>query len=314
MRRERQGGPTLLVDGGDALSRMSALPAEKVSAEKERSKAELILEQMGKLEYQALAVGERDLVLGLEPLKKLAREAKLTLLGANLTARDGTRPFDGHKLVTLEGAKVGIFAVAGPMPEYEVAGFTVSSAEEAAQAQAQALKKEGATFIVALLHMGYDQSLKLSANLKDVDFVIQSHDGRVSSIQLTGNTLLTGGGERGRLIGRAVFRLSGALPYVDLSEANNVREQLASLDRNLAEVKERMKNEPKQAASYNAMVENFRHRREELVARMNAKLPEGRRTVMADQVAMDDQVSNDARTKRVVDAYIEKYGSTVVQH
>lgn len=304
----------VLVDAGDALSRFQALPPDKAAGERERQKASLIVDQMGRLDYAGMAVGERDLVLGVAELRKAANKAKLPLLAANVTDKEGGRPFAPRRVVPAGDGKVGVFALVGPAPEYSAAGLSVSAPAEQAAAQVEALRREGAGFIIALLHMGYDAALTLSKDLEGVDLVIQSHDGRVSSLQPVGSSLLAGGGERGRLVGKAAFNLAGKKPYVDLSDAGSSREQLAQLDANIEQVKERIKTEPSMAGQYDAMLKNFRQRREELVSRLSAKPPSGRRTVLTEMVAMDEKVPDEGSAKKAVDAYVAKHGSTVVQH
>jgi 2',3'-cyclic-nucleotide 2'-phosphodiesterase (5'-nucleotidase family) len=63
----------------------------------------LILEAMGALGYDALAVGERDLALGVEELKKRAAAARVPLLAANLVGRDGKKPFEQRRLLKVGG-------------------------------------------------------------------------------------------------------------------------------------------------------------------------------------------------------------------
>ncbi|MFN7132233.1 MAG: 5'-nucleotidase, partial [Myxococcales bacterium] len=213
----------ILLDAGDALFRVAQLPAEGPARAKEAEKAKLIVDTMGRLGYAGMAVGERDIALGVEELKKLAAAAKLPLLAANLEDSKGKKPFVERRVVPVGAVKVGVFAVSNGL-EFQKAGLKVLHPLEVAQAQAAALRKEGAEFVVALLHLDYDASLKLTNELKGVDFAIQSHDGRVSGTQLVGSTLLVAGGERGRQVGRAKFTLAGKLPYFDLSGAKEAKE------------------------------------------------------------------------------------------
>ncbi|HCF61158.1 MAG TPA: hypothetical protein DFS52_24570, partial [Myxococcales bacterium] len=155
----------VLVDAGDALARSVRLDVEPVPTQAERRKMSFILETMGKLGYDAMAVGERDLVLGVEELKKMAAKAKVTLLAANLLDKGGKRPFEQRKLVTAGGVKVGIFAVAEGA-ELERKGLKVLPALEQANLQARALRKAGADLVVALLHQDYDSALKTAQKLQ----------------------------------------------------------------------------------------------------------------------------------------------------
>ncbi len=288
---------------------MSNLPPDGLPRRKEEDKAKLILETMGKQGYAAMAVGERDLALGLETLKKHAEAAKLPLVASNVVDAKGKHPFLERRIVTVDKIKVGVFAITNGN-EFERAGLKLLMPGEVAQKQADALRKEGAQFVIALLHLDYTTALNLSNGLKGVDFAIQSHDSRVSGTQLVGTTLLVAGGERGRQVGKAKFSLLGKLPYFDMSDAGNAREQIGYVENNIRNVEERMKADPQNKARYEPIIANFKRRKEELKAKMDAKPPAGQRWVISDFTAMDEKIKDDPAVKKTVDAFVKKFGPT----
>ena len=77
----------VVLDAGNALfkeAKPGALPNE-------RARAELLLEQMDALGTSAMAVGARDLTLGVDFLKKATKKSKMKLLSANLVDAAGDR-------------------------------------------------------------------------------------------------------------------------------------------------------------------------------------------------------------------------------
>lgn len=259
--------------------------------------------------YAAMAVGERDMTLGLAELKKLAAAAKLPLLASNVVDAKGKHPFLERRLVDVGGRKVGVFAITHGS-EFERAGLKVLEPKQVAQKQATALRKEGAQFVIALLHLDYAKSLDLANGLDGVDLAIQAHDSRTSGTQLVGKTLLAGAGERGKLVGRAKFGLKGAMPYFDLSDGANAREQLGFLEKNMEQLKQRMKNDPANKARYEPILANFERRRNELKMKMSAKPVKGQRWVLSDFAALDARVKDDPAMGKTVQAFVKKFGPT----
>jgi 2',3'-cyclic-nucleotide 2'-phosphodiesterase (5'-nucleotidase family) len=291
----------LLVDGGDAMS--PVLPSLLDPADREGTvkRAAFLLHVMGLQGYQAMAVGERDLVFAPAELKKLADQEKIALLAANLTDASGAPLFASRTVLTAGGRKVGLFAVCDGA-EYTKAGLVVKPPAEAAQAQVEALRREGAELIVGLLHMGYSQSLKVAASLKGVDFLIQADEGRSTSTQAAGGAILAAGGDRGRELGRVDFAMEGKGPLFDLSDAEQAHEQLVDLEKQMVVAKARPQKSPEDGKRQELLIAAFEKRRAELKARAEARPPPGRRTVAASFVELDASVPDDRPTSDAVAA------------
>ncbi len=114
---ERAAGlPVVLMDAGNALFREPGRPTDALAPKK----AELVLEQMEALGTVAMAVGHRDLSLGLPYLQKATRGLKkLKPLSANLVDKAGKAPFAASLVVEAGGLKVGVVGVS---PEGTPAG------------------------------------------------------------------------------------------------------------------------------------------------------------------------------------------------
>jgi len=291
----------LLVDAGDCLARLwpSAIDArDRANAE---VRAAFLLRTLGAMGYAAMAVGERDLIFSVAELKKKAAAAKVTLLAANLADAQGKRPFTERTIVNVGGRKVGLFAITEGA-EFERQGLRVLLPGDVAQVQVDALRKEGATLVVALLHTSYDAALRLAGNLKGVDFAVQAHDGRVSATQRVGETLLSGGGSRGQQLGRVTFgALEGTAPAFDLSESVQAKEQLPMVEEQVADTTRKIQAHPGEKARMEPALKAQTRRRDELKAKVAQKAPAGKRTVLAEFVTLDGAFPDDPAMKKLVD-------------
>lgn len=69
-------------------------------------------EAMKAMQYRAASLGNHDLDLGVDVLKKFVESAGITLLAANVVDREkGTRPLPGHAVIERGGVKVGVIGL-----------------------------------------------------------------------------------------------------------------------------------------------------------------------------------------------------------
>ncbi|MBI5544591.1 MAG: hypothetical protein HY901_11925 [Deltaproteobacteria bacterium] len=293
----------VLVDAGDALSRVWPSALEEKDRPNAEKRAAFLLEQMGVLGYAALAVGERELLFAPADLAKRAAQAKVALLAANLTDAKGAKPFAGRTMVTAGGRRVGIFAVCEG-GEYERAGLKVGPALEAAQAQADLLRKEGAQLVIGLLHVPYSSALHIGGSLTGVDYVVQSHDGRPVLVQQAGATVFAGGGARGQSVGRAVFSLDGKGPLFLVPDTSQVEESLREHQRQAVEMQAALEKStvPEEKVRLTRVVQAARKRTEELKATLVARPPAGRRAVKTDELRLNARVADEPAMKKAQEA------------
>ncbi|HEY3447811.1 MAG TPA: hypothetical protein VGK67_15755 [Myxococcales bacterium] len=304
MAQERAAGPVVLVDAGDALATLWPSAIEKADREVAEKRADFLLSQLGAMGYGALAVGERELVFPYAELAKKAAAAKLPLLAANLVDPEDKKPFPGRTMARAGGRRVGIFAVVDG-GEYERHQLRCKPAAGAAQAEADALRKEGAEVVVGLLHMNYDAALRVAGELKGVDYVVQAHEGRPVLVQQAGATLLVGAGQRGQVVGRAVFDLQGAGPFVKVDDPAQARVALLEQEGTIKNLKERQKASATQDERARLGVALVAAERRYEQARAQAKPPAGRRSVVTDRAALDAKVADDRKTKAAQDAALQ---------
>ncbi len=287
---EKQEGKPLILDAGNALFRAPGLDDD---ASKKRAK--FILDAMGELGTQVMAVGARDLGVGLPWLREAAKDSKVKLLSANL--RDGGKPvFDASTVLTSGKVKVGVI---GASPASTGIPPLVAVTEE--------LKKlrPKVDLVVLLAAMPYADALQLSTELKgQLDFVLQSGDSRGTPAQLSEGNVVIGSGERGRSVGKLTVNPVGKGAWVNLDQAAADKALLDGLDARMKELKERRKGitDKKALADFDATLKDFEKRRAEQAARANAAVAPGARTFKLEWLALDSALGDDeAMKKRVLE-------------
>ncbi|MES1184816.1 MAG: 5'-nucleotidase C-terminal domain-containing protein [Myxococcales bacterium] len=173
---ERERGPTLWLDSGDALEGAEVF---------RRSGGHVELELLSALGLSAMALGNHELSLGGEDLAELlATSARFPVLAANLEPRPGSE-LDGRlaasALFDVAGLQVGVVGAANPNspPNLASAGnpwrlALQSDLAAAVQAAVDDLTPR-AELVVLLSHLGLDEDHALVASTTGIDLVLGGH-------------------------------------------------------------------------------------------------------------------------------------------
>jgi 2',3'-cyclic-nucleotide 2'-phosphodiesterase (5'-nucleotidase family) len=179
-RKER---PVLLVDAGDFC-------ATKKQRDKE-IKDRYFFDALYTLDYDALAIGEQEILFGRRNLLETAEQQELPLTSANIFDRKTKKriadPYiiknvGGKKFLfmTIGGVKVGIFSVADSSLVYAADRlvreyYEVTDPRSAALEAVGELRRKGCDLVIALSHQDPDESAKLTRAVPGIDIVISSH-------------------------------------------------------------------------------------------------------------------------------------------
>ncbi|AKQ64823.1 5'-nucleotidase [Myxococcus hansupus] len=238
----------LVLDAGNALFKSR----DSASAPDARARAELVLAQMEAQGTAAMAVGTRDLGLGVEFLQAQTRKAKLKLLSANLVDGQGKRVFPASLVTKLKGVTVGVVGVSPETPKPVPVGIPAKGSPQelvqglpgdpAVAAEVQRLRKEaGVDVVVVLAAVSYDEALRLADQVEGVDFVVQSNDGRPPGYaQSQGQATVIPPGDRGRQLAKLVLQVAGKGRFEDAAEQDRMRQSLRLLDDNIVRAKQRL--------------------------------------------------------------------------
>ena len=173
-----EGKQVLLLDGGDALA--IGLPGNERERQKARKRAEFILKLYRKMGYDAVNVGDTDLMLGLQYLSTLQKHSRVPLLSTNLKdKKTGKTPFKPYLVKESHGLKVGIIGLISESIQPYVldrnAGYVV---EDPVKAATNAINRAllDCDIIIALAHLNHLEIESLAQKVPKVSIIIGGHD------------------------------------------------------------------------------------------------------------------------------------------
>lgn len=305
MESERAKGlPVVLMDAGNALFRAPGRTQDALL----RRRAELLLEQMEALGTVAMAVGERDLAMGLPWLQQATRgKKKMKLLSANLVDKAGKAPFAATTVVEAGGLKVGVVGIS---PEGKPAGeprLTGKPPVEAALAEARKLReKQQVDVVVVLAAVPYAQAAEIARQAQEtVDFVVQAHEnkGLGAAERVGSHATVFPAGDRGRQVARLELTVEGPGPSVDLGAAVRARSQLHVVTGNIQRARERLGTAQDEATrrSIQSTLDSFESRKKELEAEAQVVAPKGGRAHQLSYLHLGSEVRDDPALRQRVE-------------
>lgn len=167
VRSVRDRGAAVVLDAGDHFFGQAAIPgADRAWA---LASAEALADVMASTKVAAMAVGDRDLAMGLSTLRALARRAGAGLLAANLAhAETGTPAFAASMIVG------GLGIIGASVIESE--GLVANKLAPAVRSAALELQERGARRQVLLLHGSLADARSIGAGVVDA-ILIPGGDG-----------------------------------------------------------------------------------------------------------------------------------------
>lgn len=201
-RRER---PVLLLDTGNFCAGQRAKNRDV--------RDRFFFEAMKLLRYDALAVGENEILFGKKRLLETAKRSGLELVAANIIEKESREPLvapytikeiGGTNLLFMRigAVKVGIFSVVQPSKVYSADRLTrdcyeIEDPQMAAFRTASELREKGCDLVVALSHQVWHRSKQLAEKVPGIDLIVSSHRIDVNThSKILGGTLLVGPGAK----------------------------------------------------------------------------------------------------------------------
>jgi 2',3'-cyclic-nucleotide 2'-phosphodiesterase (5'-nucleotidase family) len=210
-------GPTLVLDAGDFASIdpvVGALTTDSLAA------------YLARTGYHGVGLGEREL------LRPALLEGPLAdrLVSANVLYEDETQVGPhAYRLVDLGGVRVGITSLIDPSLVADLgdgSGARATDPEVALRAVAAAMRREGATILVLLAHMGFERARELG-RLGLCDLVVVGHEGgHRAAPRVDRGTAYVWTGDRGRYVAEAVLKLGREGPEELAGETHPLLERI----------------------------------------------------------------------------------------
>lgn len=174
---EAAGASVILLDAGDTLH---GLPFANLLGGKS------IVEIMNLVGYDAMVPGNHDFNYGSEALLKLSKDMNFTLISSNIKNKSDSSNFlEECLLIKKNGITYGIFGLSTPETAYKTNPNNVASIEftdpvDEAREEVAELKAAGADFIIALTHLGVDESSEFTSSLladsvDGIDLIVDGH-------------------------------------------------------------------------------------------------------------------------------------------
>ena len=196
---KKENPQVLLLDSGDTLS---AYPDPLL--------AKYTLLAMEKVGYDALALGDQELILGIDYIKNEIAKGKLPFYSANLTVCEGEKCSSlapSHLIKTVGGFKVGIISIISPkvfifFPKDKIKDMKVLSSTDTLEGFVDAFRKE-VDLIIVLSHSGYEEDSNLAKQIQGIDVIIGGHSQTlVKEPGVAGETRIVQAGEKGQYVGK----------------------------------------------------------------------------------------------------------------
>jgi len=219
---------SILVDVGDTLH---GLPFATMN------KGEDIIALMKLAGYDVMTPGNHDFNYGYERLLELANMAStgvnsFPIISANVI-KDNTTLLDANYIKEVDGVKLGFFGLTTPETAFKtnpnnVKGLEFASPIESAKKQVEELKAKGADIIVALAHIGTDESSEIVSTMiakevEGIDIIIDghSHSNYPTGFEADNGTLIVSTGEYGANLGQVIITFD--------KDTNKITNKIASL-------------------------------------------------------------------------------------
>ena len=208
-----QNPNVLLLDAGNALTGQSLADG---------SKGRVVVEAMNQLGYTAMAIGERELCLGLAEFRKRMQEARFPFVSANVVIKaTGKLLAEPYAIVEVGGIKVGILgltnanAVQIPLANMSTGLAWPSFADEvivtdplvAAEQYVPEIAAK-ADLVIVLSHLGIDLDQTLVAEVPGIAVVVGGYSRTILSTPLAQRgALIVQAGYDGEYLGKLVLEI-----------------------------------------------------------------------------------------------------------
>jgi 2',3'-cyclic-nucleotide 2'-phosphodiesterase (5'-nucleotidase family) len=227
---------------------------------------------MSLMNYDAINLGERDFLQGVNFLMEAKKKYHLSFISANVFQADSTTPLfepfiikelpeRKHGNTIIPALRVGIFGVmlyrTQLVYDEDAPAIVMSSPVEAAKKVLSQLKNK-CDVTIGLIHLPYSDLTKFVQEVGTIDIIISGHDPMMFlEPQKIGNTLVLASGNKGQYIGDLRLILNGQKKIIDYEG------KVVSLDEKLKDDSQMLKlldeyREQEAALSYEINRERYR--------------------------------------------------------
>jgi 2',3'-cyclic-nucleotide 2'-phosphodiesterase (5'-nucleotidase family) len=297
--RESEKG-ILLLDSGDLFFKKYLHPIPENEMKMMSEKAHLIIECLNLMGYDAIGIGDDDLVLGKEFLLEISKKANFPFLSSNLLdERSGKPLFQSSLIKESHGLRIGIFSLISPEfftgpsdPRRKDLSFR--SPVETAQSMVKELKPK-TDLIVLLSHLGYAKDIELVQTVEGINFILGGHTGiNLVYPPLIRNTAVLQTPSKGMFGARLDLRLYNNEP-IFYNSATKI-----SLENNLTRINHRLNSKE------TPEVEKVQWQKAKEDTERTLNQLQGKNVFTNTIIPLQEQMKDHPEIKRMVEAYKAK--------
>lgn len=242
----------LLLDAGDVFFNKYIGPVQENQVKMVSAKANLFVESLNLMGYDALGIGDDDLTLGKDFLIELSKKAKFPFLSSNLLDAESKKPvFQPYLIKEVNGIRFGLFSLLSPEVFYgptdsRLKGLTLQSPAETAQRIIRELKPN-TDLVILLSHLSYPKDTELAQTVSGIHFIAGGHSGvSLAYPPVIKDTVILHTPMKGMYAGRCdlTFR-EGASGFYNIAMKRSLENNLVNLKRRM-DAKESPKMEKEQ--------------------------------------------------------------------
>jgi 2',3'-cyclic-nucleotide 2'-phosphodiesterase (5'-nucleotidase family) len=197
-----------MLDAGDLFFKKYGSSTQENNSNNSGPRANLILESLNLMGYDAMAIGDDDLTLGKDFLSDLSKKAMFPFLSSNVIDEASGKPLFHSTLVKeVNGFRIGMFSLLAPEafsgPEdIRKKRLSIKSPTEVAQAMIKELQPK-TDFIFLLSHLGYPKDMELAQAVSGIHVIIGAHTGmNLVYPPVVKNTILLQTASKGMYVGK----------------------------------------------------------------------------------------------------------------
>lgn len=233
--------PVLVLDAGDAMA-IDYFRQEK-EREKARRRAEVVLKIYEKIGYDAVNLGDIDIGLGIDYLRKLRDQTRISFLSANLKERKtGKPPFNPYLIKEVEGIRIGIIGLLTPsLPSHFQKEMTEYFIDDPVKVVTD-LKKSSLLdchYLFALAHLTPSEIEFFAKRVPEISLIIGGQDRSFVFPKKINRSLIIQSDAFGFHVGKIDLRLlRSSLEWVDISPQRKLQKNIEELQKKIEETKD----------------------------------------------------------------------------
>jgi 2',3'-cyclic-nucleotide 2'-phosphodiesterase (5'-nucleotidase family) len=257
----KEGVPFLHLDAGDVFQ--SKYEISETDRPGVLAVADVFIDAFHRMDVKAVAIGDRDLVLGIETLKAIDKKSKFPLLSSNVL-KDGKPVFTPSVLVTVNGKKIGIVGAVTALfvnrQKLEARdGVKLAPASETVPAEIAKLKAQGAEIFILLGHLNDSEVAAAVKAAPEIDFVLGGQWLRMDRVlKRVDGAWVSGGYMRGKNLSVMDLHVkNGSLEFVDRNSKLALEKRKQQLELQIRGREQSMERARKNAPKGNPPANDF---------------------------------------------------------